>query len=96
MGGVLVVPYAHNAICFSITSRTNIKGAQILYANTTSPARAMIVKRACFQISLVELKVSVRLLHIGSVAFLEVLGENDIPVLAYCMHACFLADSCDL
>ena len=46
--------------------------------------------------SFVEIKVCLRLLHISSVALLEVLGEDDIPVFADSMHASFLTDSSNL
>lgn len=89
----------HNAIFFSISYRTKSKGEQIVCClhNFTNMSNELCDKWcACFHISLVELKVSVRLLHIGSVAFLKVLRKYDIPVLANCMHACFLANSLNL
>jgi hypothetical protein len=46
--------------------------------------------------SFVEVKVCFGLLDVGSVTLLEVLGEDDIPILADSMHASFLANGSDL
>jgi len=46
--------------------------------------------------SFVEVKVSLRLLDIGSVTLLEVLGEDNIPIFAHSMHTSFLTDSSNL
>lgn len=46
--------------------------------------------------SFVEIKFCFRLLHIGSVALLKVLGEDNIPVFADSMHTSFLTDSSNL
>lgn len=47
-------------------------------------------------LSLVEIKISIRLLHVCPVAFLKVLGKNHIPVFSDSMHSCFLTDCCNL
>jgi hypothetical protein len=44
----------------------------------------------------VEVKVRIRFLHVGSVSFFKVLGEDDISVFANSMHACFLTDCSNL
>lgn len=46
--------------------------------------------------SLVEVELRLRLLHVGPVALLEVLLEDDIPILPDSMHASFLTYSRDL
>ena len=46
--------------------------------------------------SLIKVEVRLRLLHIGPVALLEVLLEDDIPVLADSMHPSFLTYSSNL
>jgi hypothetical protein len=46
--------------------------------------------------SLIKVKVRLRLLHVGPVALLKVLLEDDIPVLADSMHPSFLTYSSDL
>jgi len=44
--------------------------------------------------SFVKLKVSIGLLHIGSVTLLKVLRQYHISVFANCMHSCLLTNSC--
>jgi hypothetical protein len=46
--------------------------------------------------SFVEVKVCIRLLNIGSVTLLEVLGEDNIPIFSDSMHTSFLANCRDL
>ena len=46
--------------------------------------------------SLVESKFSVTLLHCFFVCLLEIFGENNVPVLPYSLHTCFLANALDV
>jgi hypothetical protein len=46
--------------------------------------------------SFVEIEICLGLLHIGSVALLKVLGEDDISVFTDSMHASFLTYSSNL
>ena len=46
--------------------------------------------------SLVEIEICVGLLDIGLIALVKVLGQDDVAVLAHCMHASLLADCRDL
>ena len=38
-------------------------------------------------LSIVELEISVRLLHVGSITLLKIFGENDTPILPYSVHS---------
>lgn len=46
--------------------------------------------------SLVELEIAIRLLDIGLVALVKVLGQDDVAILAHCVHASLLADGRNL